>query len=69
MRNKRKFIFINPGSVGQSRNHNNRSQYCIVDFATEEISFRRIEYDIDYEMDAFDGSVDDFYRDRLRNGV
>ena len=69
MRNKRKCIFINPGSVGQPRNHNNRSQYCILDFANEEISFRRIEYDIDSEMDAFDGSVDNFYRDRLRNGV
>ena len=69
MRNKRKCIFINPGSVGQPRNHNNKSQYCIIDFGTEEISFRRIEYDIDSEMDAFDGSVDDFYRERLRNGV
>ena len=69
MRNKKKCIFINPGSVGQPRNHNNKAQYCIIDFGTEEISFRRIEYDIDSEMDAFDGSVDDFYRDRLRNGV
>ena len=69
MRNRKKCIFINPGSVGQPRNHNSRAQYCIVDFGIEEISFRRIEYDIDSEMDAFDGSVDDFYKERLRNGV
>lgn len=69
MRNKRKCIFINPGSVGQPRNHNNRAQYCIVDFGTEEITFRKVDYDIQSEMEAFDGSVDDFYRERLRYGV
>ena len=69
MRNKKKCIFINPGSVGQPRNHNNRSQYCIIDFGKEEIIFRKVDYDIDSEMEAFDGSVDDFYRERLRYGV
>ena len=69
MRSKKKCTFINPGSVGQPRNHNNRAQYCILDTATEEIAFRGIEYDIDSEMDAFDGSVDDFYRERLRYGI
>ena len=69
MRDRRKCIFVNPGSVGQPRNHNSRAQYCIIDFVNEEITFRRIEYDIDSEMDAFDGSVDDFYKDRLRYGL
>ena len=69
MRNKRKCIFINPGSVGQPRNQNNRAQYCIIDFGTEEITFRKVEYDIQSEMDAFNGKVDDYYRERLRYGV
>ena len=69
MRNRRKCIFINPGSVGQPRNQNSRSQYCILDFGTEEISFRKVEYDIQSEMDAYDGNVDDYYKERLRYGV
>ena len=69
MRNKKKCIFINPGSVGQPRNHNNRAQYCLLDIATGDIEMRKVEYDIQSEMDAFDGSVDDFYRIRLRDGI
>lgn len=69
MRNKRKCTFINPGSVGQPRNLNNRAQYCIMDFETEEIQFKKVEYDIQSEMDAFDGSVDPFYKERLRYGT
>ena len=69
MRNRRKCIFVNPGSVGQPRNQNNRAQYCIIDFGTEEITFRKVEYDIQSEMDAFNGKVDDYYRERLRYGV
>ena len=69
MRNRKKCIFINPGSVGQPRNQNSRAQYCVIDFGTEEISFRKIEYDVQSEMDAYDGSVDDYYKERLRYGV
>ena len=69
MRNKKKCIFINPGSVGQPRNHNNGAQYCLLDIATGDIEMRKVEYDIQSEMDAFDGSVDDFYRIRLRDGI
>ena len=69
MRNKKKCIFINPGSVGQPRNHNNRAQYCLLDVITGNIEMRKVEYDIQSEMDAFDGSVDDFYRIRLRDGI
>jgi predicted phosphodiesterase len=69
MRNKRKCIFVNPGSVGQPRNRNNRAQYCILDFGTEEIQFRKVDYDIDFEQEAFDDSVDSFYKKRLRYGT
>lgn len=69
MRNKKKCIFINPGSVGQPRNHNNKAQYCLLDTDTENIEMRKVEYDIQSEMDAFDGSVDEFYKERLRYGI
>ena len=69
MRNKKKCIFINPGSVGQPRNHNNLAQYCTLDTLTEEIALKKVKYDISEEMDAFDGSVDNFYKERLRLGI
>lgn len=69
MRNKKKTIFINPGSVGQPRNHNNKAQYVIYNTATEDCDFRKVEYDIAFEQDSFDGSVDAFYKDRLGFGV
>lgn len=69
MRNKKKTIFINPGSVGQPRNHNNKAQYVIYNTATEDCDFRKVEYDIAFEQDAFDESVDAFYKDRLGFGV
>ena len=31
MRNEKKTVFLNPGSVGQPRNHNPRAQYAIWD--------------------------------------
>ena len=68
-KNKRKCTFINPGSIGQPRNLDTRSQYCILDTASGEISFRKVEYDIQSEMDAFDGNVDDYYKERLRYGI
>lgn len=69
MRNKKKTIFINPGSVGQPRNHNNKAQYVIYDTDTEDCDFRKVKYDIAFEQNAFDESVDEFYKDRLGFGV
>ena len=67
-RNKKKVTFINPGSVGQPRNHNPMAQYAILD--TEKgISLISVPYDIEYEQSLFTSEVDPFYRDRLTNGV
>lgn len=69
-RNKKKTIFINPGSVGQPRNLNNHAQYAIFDPVTEEIFMKKVSYDIEGEQSAFEGQpVDRFYRDRLKGGV
>lgn len=69
-RNKKKTIFINPGSVGQPRNINNNAQYSILDPVTEEIFMKKAAYDIESEQNTFDGQpVDTFYKDRLKRGI
>ncbi len=68
-RNKHAVVFVNPGSVGQPRNHNSNAQYAIIDFKTGSIMLRAVEYDIEAAMNLFDESVDEFYRERLIRGV
>ena len=69
-RNKKKTIFINPGSVGQPRNINSYAQYAIFNPVTEEIIMKKVVYNIEGEQITFDGQpVDMFYRDRLKGGI
>ena len=68
-RNRKKTIFINPGSVGQPRNLNPMAQFAILDIDTEEVSMRKIPYDIRKEQMAYTGQVDSFYKERLERGV
>ncbi len=68
-RNKKKTVFVNPGSVGQPRNINNRAQFAVIDCKTENIVFEKVEYDIEGEQQAYDGQVDQFYKNRLKQGV
>ncbi len=69
MRNRKKVTFINPGSVGQPRNHNNRAQYALFDFGTESVSLQKVCYDIKKEQSAYQGEVDEFYKERLQRGI
>lgn len=69
MRNKKSVLFINPGSVGQPRNHNPNAQYAILDSELMSVELKSVKYPKDEAMDLFDGSVDDFYRKRLENGI
>ncbi len=68
-RNKKAVVFINPGSVGQPRNHNPLAQYSILDVDSMTVQMRAVQYDVEKAMGFFDGSVDDFYRERLKYGV
>lgn len=68
-RNKKKTVFINPGSVGQPRNLNPMAQCAILDTVTEKVMFEKVPYDIEKEQEAYKGQVDDFYRKRLEEGV
>lgn len=68
-RNKKKTIFINPGSVGQPRNHNPMAQFAILDIETEEVQLCKVQYNIQSEQRDFTDMVDVFYKDRLTVGI
>ena len=68
-RNKKRTIFINPGSVGQPRNHNPYAQYGILDLKTGNYEHHSVWYDVEEEQKLFSDSVDKFYKDRLTLGI
>lgn len=68
-RNKKRTIFINPGSVGQPRNHNPYAQYGILDTVSGNYEHRTVWYDVAAEQKLFNDSVDSFYKERLLLGV
>lgn len=68
-RNKKKTIFINPGSVGQPRNLCNLAQFAILDTDNGTVLLEKVSYDIEKEQKAFTGQVDEFYKTRLETGV
>ena len=68
-RNKKKTVFINPGSVGQPRNHNPLAQYVYFDLASETIHHNAVLYDVNAEQKFFTQEVDSFYKDRIRMGI
>jgi len=39
--------FINPGSVGQPRDGDDRASYCFFDLVSKEVTLKRVSYDID----------------------
>ena len=69
-RNKKRTVFLNPGSVGQPRNHNPKAQYLFVDIETEIFHFNTVKYDVEYEQSLYEGTnIDSFYKTRLTNGI
>lgn len=68
-RNKKKVIFINPGSVGQPRNLNHMAQFAVLDTETEAVILDKAAYDIAGEQAAYNGQIDEFYKERLEMGV
>ena len=69
MRNKKSVLFINPGSVGQPRNHNPNAQFAILDTKSMGVELKSIEYPVQAAMDLYDGNIDEFYKKRLKNGI
>lgn len=69
MRNKKRTIFLNPGSVGQPRNQNPEAQYLFVNFSDEIFHFNSVSYDIKFEQSLYNDKIDSFYSERLTNGI
>jgi predicted phosphodiesterase len=68
-RNKKRTVFINPGSIGQPRNHNPLAQYGVLDTETGAYEHRAVWYDVKKEQKLFADSVDSFYKERLETGI
>lgn len=68
-RDRKRTIFINPGSVGQPRNHNPEAQYAYVDTVSEIFHFNATGYDISTEQSLYPDYLDSFYSTRLSNGI
>lgn len=68
-RNKKRTVFINPGSVGQPRNHCPLAQYGLLNLKTGEYIHRCVEYDIEAEQALFNDKIDVFYKERLSKGI
>lgn len=67
---RKKRILINPGSVGQPRDHDPRAAWAIVDTSKKEVQFYRSKYDIgsvQNKMKALGSS--EFLIDRLEKGM
>lgn len=69
MRNKKKTIFLNPGSVGQPRNHNACAQYLYIDLEQELVHYNKVDYDIEGEQSLYPANLDQFYKERLIRGI
>lgn len=68
-RNKHAVWFINPGSVGQPRNHNACAQYVVLDPSTMAVNMRAVPYNVELAMSLFDDTVNPFYKERLKKGI
>lgn len=68
-RNKKKTVFLNPGSVGQPRNHNPQAQYLYLDWDSGLVHHNAVPYDIREEQSFFPGDLDQFYKERLTLGI
>lgn len=68
-RGEKKTIFINPGSVGQPRNHNPLAQYAIFDTQTGEVILTGAPYSIQEEQNLYPPELPAFYKERLALGT
>lgn len=68
-RNKKRAVFLNPGSVGQPRNQNPKAQYLYIEIESEIFHFNSVSYDIEFERSLFNDEVNRFYSDRLIYGI
>ena len=62
-------VFVNPGAVGQPRDHDPATSFCILDLATLESSTRRVGYDIlSVQRDMLSRGLPRLLAERLSEG-
>jgi predicted phosphodiesterase len=69
LRNKKKIVFINPGSVGQPRNHQSCACYAVLDTSDGWVHLNTARYNIAEEQKLYTNEVDEFYKTRLERGI
>lgn len=69
LRNRKKTVFINPGSVGQPRNQNPCAQYVYIELSNNRVHYNSVSYDVEMERSLYPNQIDTFYRDRLLLGI
>ena len=69
LRGKKKTVFINPGSVGQPRNHKPEACYAVLDITSGSVHLNAVEYDVKAEQALYGDEVDEFYKLRLKDGI
>ncbi|AXG08466.1 metallophosphoesterase family protein [Haloplanus rubicundus] len=61
-------IVVNPGSVGDPRDGDERAAYAILDLSTWSVDLRRVAYDIDRVVAAVEeSSISAYHTNRFRN--
>lgn len=68
-RGEKKTIFVNPGSVGQPRNHNPMAQYAVLDTQAGEAILAACPYNIREEQALYPPELPAFYKERLALGI
>jgi len=68
-RGQKRTVFINPGSVGQPRNHNPRACYAVINTEAEWVHLNNVSYDVKAEQTLYGNNVNEFYKIRLENGI
>jgi predicted phosphodiesterase len=66
---RKRTVFINPGSVGQPRNHNPRACYAVIDTEEEWVHLNNASYDVKAEQALYGSNIDEFYKIRLEKGI
>jgi putative phosphoesterase len=62
-------MVVNPGSVGQPRDGDERAAYAVLDLTTRSVELRRVSYDIDRVVAAIkESSISTYHTDRLHGG-
>jgi putative phosphoesterase len=62
-------IVVNPGSVGQPRDHDPRAAYAVVDLAALTVDTHRVEYDVEHVVETIEAAdLPDQSGERLKRG-